>query len=569
MKRVLASAALVWVVAAGTAGAQTGSSTPEDRPATSTDWGDTGLWFVPTGEVLPAGRLSFSFARTESDFEQGFTDVSSWPVSIGVGLGDRAEIFGSLRVVTRIDRDTTPLFFNGADNEPGGLVNEFPGARQSWSGNQLGDLLIGGKASLLSEQRQNPLALAIRGTVKLPTADEEEGAGTGKMDWFFDAVASKEIARRVELAGFTGLALRGDPVGLDLSNGLRWGIGAGFPSRSRLRLTTEFYGEYDFHSDVIAAPGAIVAADGTSAPFLSSTESPINVSAGITWQSTDGLFFNAGLVYAFGVEVRGDFLNDYGTQASDAIGFQFRLGWHRGLRAIDYAPEPAPAPVTSAPAPGPAPNRNPTARADCEPCTVESGRSVSLRVLGQDPDGDPLSYRWSTAAGKVSDPTGATATWTAPTTPGPVALTVTVNDGRGGIASDTVTIDVREPAVAMAGTVDPRDITFEDVHFDFDRYTLRPEATELLNGAITTLRANPVLRLTIEGHTCNIGTSEYNLALGERRAIAVRQYLTSRGISGERLNTVSYGEERPKHDNSTDPPRRLNRRAALVVRVQR
>jgi outer membrane protein OmpA-like peptidoglycan-associated protein len=75
------------------------------------------------------------------------------------------------------------------------------------------------------------------------------------------------------------------------------------------------------------------------------------------------------------------------------------------------------------------------------------------------------------------------------------------------------------------------------------------------------------LRL-VEGHTCNIGTTEYNLALGERRAKAVRDYLLSRGIGGNRVTTVSYGEERPKFDNDRGDTRRLNRRAALVVKLQ-
>ena len=106
------------------------------------------------------------------------------------------------------------------------------------------------------------------------------------------------------------------------------------------------------------------------------------------------------------------------------------------------------------------------------------------------------------------------------------------------------------------------------MHFDFDRYTLRPEATRALDEAIKSLQDNPTLRIEIEGHTCNIGTAEYNLALGERRANAVRDYLTSRGIGADRLSTVSYGEERPKYDNAREETRRLNRRAALVVRVQ-
>jgi outer membrane protein OmpA-like peptidoglycan-associated protein len=76
------------------------------------------------------------------------------------------------------------------------------------------------------------------------------------------------------------------------------------------------------------------------------------------------------------------------------------------------------------------------------------------------------------------------------------------------------------------------------------------------------------LRLTVEGHTCNIGTTEYNLALGERRAAAVRDYLSGRGINANRLQVVSYGEERPRHDNSREETRRLNRRAAMTIRLQ-
>ena len=107
------------------------------------------------------------------------------------------------------------------------------------------------------------------------------------------------------------------------------------------------------------------------------------------------------------------------------------------------------------------------------------------------------------------------------------------------------------------------------MHFDFDRYSLRPEAVRTLDEAVTVLQKNPDVRVEIEGHTCNIGTAEYNLALGERRATSVRDYLVSRGISADRFRTVSYGEERPKYDNAREETRRLNRRAALVVRLTR
>ena len=91
----------------------------------------------------------------------------------------------------------------------------------------------------------------------------------------------------------------------------------------------------------------------------------------------------------------------------------------------------------------------------------------------------------------------------------------------------------------------------------------------MLDEAVTALRDDPTLRVNIEGHTCNIGTAEYNLALGDRRANAVKDYLVSRGVTADRLQTVSYGEERPKYDNAREETRRLNRRAALVVNLQR
>ena len=101
-------------------------------------------------------------------------------------------------------------------------------------------------------------------------------------------------------------------------------------------------------------------------------------------------------------------------------------------------------------------------------------------------------------------------------------------------------------------------ITFEDVHFDFDKYNLRPDALKILDDAISKLMMNPDLRITIEGHCDSIGTIEYNLALGERRATAVRDYLSNRGIMNTRLRTVSYGEERPVADNTSAEGRAMN-----------
>ena len=189
------------------------------------------------------------------------------------------------------------------------------------------------------------------------------------------------------------------------------------------------------------------------------------------------------------------------------------------------------------------------------------GAIATVRATGNDPDGDTLTYRWSCPTGALATPAERESRWTAPQQEGAVPCTVTVDDGKGGTASATTNITVARPPVKA--------YTFEDVHFDFDRYTLRPEATRLLDEAVAAMKEDDRLRLEVEGHTCNIGTAEYNLALGDRRANAVRDYLVSRGVTTDRLRTVSYGEERPKYDNAREETRRLNRRAALVVNLTR
>jgi peptidoglycan-associated lipoprotein len=91
------------------------------------------------------------------------------------------------------------------------------------------------------------------------------------------------------------------------------------------------------------------------------------------------------------------------------------------------------------------------------------------------------------------------------------------------------------------------------VHFDFDQATLSDDARAALDGKLPILRANPMVTLRIVGHTDERGSEEYNLALGQRRAATVKRYLTNQGVSEHRIETVSFGEERPVaqgHDES-------------------
>jgi peptidoglycan-associated lipoprotein len=105
----------------------------------------------------------------------------------------------------------------------------------------------------------------------------------------------------------------------------------------------------------------------------------------------------------------------------------------------------------------------------------------------------------------------------------------------------------------------------EDVFFDIDRFDLSPEARGVLaKNANWMLRYSTVLAL-VEGHCDERNTREYNLALGDRRANAVRDYLVSLGVGANRVRTISYGEERPFALGHTEEAFRLNRRAHFVI----
>ena len=489
------------------------------------------------------------------NYKQGFTNVGDFPLTFGYGVSGRAEVFGAFKAVTRIDRDIRPLFTT--DPNVGGVVGRYPLVKQGWSGSKVGDLLVGVKFNLLSEADQKPAAVAVRGMLKLPTGDKDSGAGTGKVDGFIDFIASKEASQKVEVSGYGGFAMRGSADNASQSNGFRYGIGAGFPSRSKLRVTTEFNGEKPF-DDTVTLTSPIIATDGS----VSSLSSPLGAfnatTVGLTWQDSKGFFVGAGMTWSMPTEDRSKFKTD-ADQSGDFVDYQFRVGYHPGARKLRGAA----AAGTTSPGAAAAPRR--TGRQPFRPAANrarwKSARAPRSRPSRQDPDGDALTYRWSAPSGTLQNPSDRQTLWTAGQQEGPVQVTITVNDGKGGTASANTTIQVVRPAPVA-------EITFEDVYFDFDRSTLRPEALRLLDDAVAKLQANPGKNIVIEGHTCNIGTAEYNLALGERRARSVLDYLTSRGVTSNRLETRSYGEERPKFDNAREETRRLNRRAALVVKVQ-
>jgi peptidoglycan-associated lipoprotein len=217
----------------------------------------------------------------------------------------------------------------------------------------------------------------------------------------------------------------------------------------------------------------------------------------------------------------------------------------------------ATAPPAAPPAPPPA---QPTVTLNASPTSVASGQSSTLSwssTNATDLDIQP-------GVGKVS-PQGST-----PVTPTePTTYTITAS-GPGGSATATAHVDVNAPPPPAAPAPSPSvselfDQNVRDAFFDLDKSDLRPDAREALTKNAEFLRSYPDIRISIEGHCDERGSTEYNLGLGERRADAAKNYLASLGIAANRIDTVSWGKERPfctEHDESCW---QQNRRAHFVM----
>jgi peptidoglycan-associated lipoprotein len=132
------------------------------------------------------------------------------------------------------------------------------------------------------------------------------------------------------------------------------------------------------------------------------------------------------------------------------------------------------------------------------------------------------------------------------------------------------------PAAAAAPVAAPRPAPADfkpaaqlpDIHFDFDKSVIRPDAAKILQTSAEWLKANADRALLIEGHCDERGTTEYNLALGDRRAKATRDFLLAQGVAARRITLVSYGEERPQCTEHNEACWSRNRRSHFIVKAE-
>jgi peptidoglycan-associated lipoprotein len=124
---------------------------------------------------------------------------------------------------------------------------------------------------------------------------------------------------------------------------------------------------------------------------------------------------------------------------------------------------------------------------------------------------------------------------------------------------------IAEAEVRPETSAEVKALGVKDIYFDFDQSAVREDSKKLLNENVEWLRKNPAAKATIEGHCDERGSSEYNLALGDRRARATRDYLVAAGIQANRISTISFGKERPFVLGHDDSAWQWNRRAHFAV----
>jgi peptidoglycan-associated lipoprotein len=174
----------------------------------------------------------------------------------------------------------------------------------------------------------------------------------------------------------------------------------------------------------------------------------------------------------------------------------------------------------------------------------ETASTDSNEVVGSSSAASSGSDAAASASSNISD--------------GSTSASSEASEASGSSGSNSADSDMQTPdeMLAKVGST---------VYFGYDESTLSAEAQATLDRQAAFLKANPTIRIVIEGHCDERGTREYNLALGDRRASAARDYLVAKGVNASRLTTISYGKERPAVGGSNDTSYALNRRSMSKI----
>ena len=221
-------------------------------------------------------------------------------------------------------------------------------------------------------------------------------------------------------------------------------------------------------------------------------------------------------------------------------------------------------PVVQAPPPPPVeapPPARPTVTLQASPTLIQKGESATLTWSST----NATSLNLSPGVGSV------TAEGSSRVTPSDSTTYTITATGPGGSADATARVSVAPapppaPAAHQPTVQELFNKEVKDAFFDYDKADIRADARDALSSTAQFLRSYPQVKVVLEGHCDERGSTEYNLALGDRRAAAAKQFVVSLGISADRIETVSYGKEKPFCTASTEDCYAQNRRGHFVMK---
>jgi outer membrane protein OmpA-like peptidoglycan-associated protein len=497
----------------------------EARPATPTTFGDTGLIHLSSAYTLPKGKVSFSLFRDNLDRDPKDVDISIHGFTLAYGASSRLELFGSVGLQNRVNVDA---------RFQGGFVNDYPFAGTSatspgWQ-TGLGDVRLGAKFKLLDDYQGDAVGLALRGFVKLGTADETKGLGTGKTDAGIALVLSKTLNRGADLHASIGYQKNGDPDRPNIGDAVNWGVGINVPALRKVQLQAELTGSAYRGADF-------------------EQTKPLDLVVGPVLYLKPGLFLRPAISWNLNFDDRG-----LGSSRKSSTGRLISIGYHPGTIARANEPPPPPPPP-----PPPAANRPPTVTCEAERATIAPGETVGLRATASDPDGDSLTYSWSSTAGRITG-TGASVRLdtSGVSAPANVTASVRVSDGRGGSADASCPVRIPAPVrAAEAQTL------CDSAGFPRNLSRLNNVDKACLDDVAARLRQDPRSRVVVIGHADK--GERFPEVIGRKRAEEVKQYLvTQRGVDESRISVRSAAANRPADTGTSVQARARNRRVQVI-----
>ena len=213
--------------------------------------------------------------------------------------------------------------------------------------------------------------------------------------------------------------------------------------------------------------------------------------------------------------------------------------------------------VQPAPPPPPPPPAAPTASLSANPDTIEKGQSTTL------------TWQSTNATDVTLGPNKVEPSGSATVSPTDSTTFRLVAKGPGGTQEATARVTVTQPPPPPPPqpTATDQELfnqNIKDVFFDYDSYDIRADAQQAIQADAQFLQAHPGISFTIEGHCDERGSTEYNLALGDNRAQAVKNALVQAGVSADRMKTISFGKEKPFCTESNEQCWQQNRRGHFV-----